>query len=242
MTVQEFSDGFDTLVDSYKRFKALDHKEELDSVDFNEYEKSFFLTKAQEEIIISAYTGKNNIGDTFEGTEELRRYLAELVKESSLEPITTSNGSPLGMESNSKFFTLPEDLWYITYESVTISSDDCHNGSVQDVLPVTQDEYHKIKRNPFRGANYRRALRLDLSEGNIEIISKYTVTKYYVRYIEKPSPIILIDLPDDLSIYNINVTTPCKLHEALHHKILERAVALGIQSRYIGVGTPTENK
>lgn len=133
MKVEEFSDGFDTLVDSYKRFKAFDHKEELDSLDFNEYEKSFFLTKAQEEIVISLYSGKNAIGDTFDGTEELRRYLSNLVKEISLTPITTSNGFPLGVESSSKFFTLPEKLWYITYEAATISSDDCHNGSIIDV-------------------------------------------------------------------------------------------------------------
>lgn len=234
MTIAEFSDGFDTLVDSYKRFKAFDHKEELDSLDFNEYEKSFFLTKAQEEIVISLYSGKNAIGDTFEGTEELRRYLSNLVKEVSLTPITTSNGFPLGVESSSKFFTLPENLWYITYEAATISSDDCHNGSIIDVQPVTQDEYHKLKRNPFRGANYRRALRLDLSDNIVEIVSKYTVTAYYTRYLERPNPIILIDLPDELSIYGETKTSNCKLHEALHHRILERAVALGVESRFMG--------
>lgn len=99
---------------------------------------------------------------------------------------------------------------------------------------MTQDEYHKLKRNPFRGANYRRALRLDLSDDIVEIVSKYTVTAYYARYLERPNPIILIDLPDDLSIYGETKTSNCKLHEALHHRILERAVALGVESRFMG--------
>ncbi len=34
-------------------------------------EKSIFLTKAQEEIIIDLYNGKNPFGDSFEKTEEL---------------------------------------------------------------------------------------------------------------------------------------------------------------------------
>jgi hypothetical protein len=46
MTIEEFSENFDTLVSSYRRFKAFDGKEILDSIEFNEYEKSVFLTKA----------------------------------------------------------------------------------------------------------------------------------------------------------------------------------------------------
>ena len=44
MTVTEFSNEFDVLIDSYRRFKDFDNKENLDSLDFNEYEKSIFLT------------------------------------------------------------------------------------------------------------------------------------------------------------------------------------------------------
>jgi hypothetical protein len=68
MTVQEFSDEFDVLASSYRRFKALDQMEQLDSLDFNEYEKSIYLTKAQEEIIKDLYSGKYS-GDSFESSE-----------------------------------------------------------------------------------------------------------------------------------------------------------------------------
>ena len=46
-----------------------------------------------------------------------------------------------------------------------------------DVYPVTQDDYNKTKRNPFRGANDRRALRLDLSDGVIEIVCIFTLSR-----------------------------------------------------------------
>lgn len=231
MTIKEFSDGFDTLLSSYAH--QAPQGEEASPVDIalDEYEKSLFLTKAQKEIVIGLYNGRNIQGEAFENTEELRRYLSNIVTESTLDPETNLSGSVIGMGSMSKFFSLPEDLWFITYESVYVDDAQCDDMSILDVLPVTQDEYHKIKRNPFRGTSDRRVLRLDLSDGVIEIVSKHNVTKYYVRYLRKPSPIILIDLPDGLTIDKKFTVSPCMLHEALHQRILERAVQLAMQSR-----------
>jgi len=231
MTTQEFSDAFDTLVSSYRRFKDFDNKEVLDSVEFNEYEKSYFLTKAQDELVIALYNGKNVSGESFESTEELRRYLSNLVKEVRLQPITNTSGLVIGIGSNSKFFTLPQDLWYITYEAVDIDGARCSALSPMDVYPVTQDDYNKTKRNPFRGANDRRALRLDLSDGVIEIVCKYIVRDYYVRYLRKPKPIVLVNMPNNLTIDGVGKKSECELHEALHQRILERAVTEALQSK-----------
>ena len=231
MTTQEFSDAFDTLVSSYRRFKDFDNKEILDSIEFNEYEKSYFLTKAQDELVIALYNGRNVSGESFESTEELRRYLSNLVKEARLQPITNTSGLVIGIGSNSKFFTLPQDLWYITYEAVDIDDARCSALSPMDVYPVTQDDYNKTKRNPFRGANDRRALRLDLSDGVIEIVCKYIVKDYYVRYLRKPKPIILVNMPNNLTIDGVGKKSECELHEALHQKILERAITEALQSK-----------
>ena len=145
----------------------------------------------------------------------------------------------------STMFKLPDDLWFITYEAIETKADDskpkCDGkySIVQDVIPVTQDEFHRIKRNPFRGPTYHRALRLDLSDtdtkpnGVVEIISKYNVGSYYVRYIRKLKPIILVDLPDGLSIDGETSVSECKLHEAVHHTILELAVRMALASRSI---------
>lgn len=231
MITQEFSDAFDTLVSSYRRFKDFDNKEIPDSIEFNEYEKSYFLTKAQDELVIALYNGRNASGESFESTEELRRYLSNLVKEARLQPITNTSGLIIGIGSNSKFFTLPKDLWYITYEAVDIDGTKCNALSPMDVYPVTQDDYNKTKRNPFRGANDRRALRLDLSDGVIEIVCKYIVKDYYVRYLRKPKPIVLEDMPNNLTIEGVGKKSECELHEALHQRILERAVTEALQSK-----------
>nr|DAL35214.1 MAG TPA_asm: hypothetical protein [Bacteriophage sp.] len=231
MTIDEFSNSFDTLLSSYAPIFNFGEEASKQTITLDEYEKSVFLTKAQEEIVLSLYNGKNPYGEAFEGTEELRRYLSNLITEKYLKPITNTSGTPLGLESRSKFFTLPEDLWFITLESVVVDNSKCGAEIIMKVYPVKQDEYQVIKDNPFRGANDRRALRLDLSEGNVEIICKYMITIYYIRYIKKIPPIILEDLPNDLTIEGKSEASDCILHEALHQKILDRAVQLALQSR-----------
>lgn len=230
MTTSEFSDSFDTLLNSYNTQAQFGNEASKREITLDEYEKSVFLTKAQEELVLSLYTGKNSYNDSFESSEEVRRYLANLVEEVKLKPITNTQGIPLGVTSTSKFFTLPEDLWFITLETVAVSDSRCPSRTLK-VYPTKQDEYLSIRDNPFRGANDRRALRLDLSEGNVEIICKYTVSEYYVRYVAKLAPIVLTDLPDGLSINGVDSQMECTLHEALHQKILERAVTLALQSK-----------
>ena len=233
MTLEEFSDRFDVMLSSYS-IRSI-----TGDIEFDEYEKSLFLTKAQQELVISLYNGRNPYGEAFEGTEEIRRYLANLVGEETLYPIATTSGKVLGVSSKSKFFTLPPDLWFLTYEAVSVSDGKCPNSTLR-VYPVKQDEYQTIKDNPFRGANDRRALRLDLSESNIEIVCKYTVSSYFVRYIKKLPPIILIDLPDGLTIEKVSKSSDCILHEALHQRILDMAVQLALQSK--GYSSSNENK
>ena len=205
---------------------------------FDEYEKSLFLTKAQESVVISLYNG-NLVGDSFEKTEELRRYLSDLVKTYS----TTDEIDGEGLTEDSHFFHIPKDILFITYESV-LSNDDklgCAKGSIMEVVPVTQDELHKTRENPFRGSNKRRVLRLDVEDYTVELISSFSIDKYQIRYLSKPEPIILIDLPDGLTIGKTD-TFPgdkeniCKLNPAIHRTILEVAVNLAIKSRVPSTG------
>lgn len=239
MNIHDFSHQFDILLNSYATITGFGSTDSPATVELDEYEKSVFLTKAQKELALSLYTGKNPYGESFEQTEELRRYLSDIVQEATLNPIATSNGRPLGVDSNSKFFTLPENLWFITYESVKLSDAECEGMNTQEVYPVRQDEYHKLKKNPFRGANNRRALRLDLSENNVEIVSKKTVSQYYVRYLRKLKPIILTDLGNENAIEGYNTAMGCELNEGLHQKILELAVQMALQSKGY---TRNENK
>lgn len=240
MTREEFSNGFDALLNSYSDVARFGEESTRQSIALDEYEKSLCLTKAQEEIVTSLYNGKNPYGDSFESTEEMRRYLSNLVAEKYLKPITNTSGTPLGLTTTSTFFTLPEDLWFITLESVILDNGKCGGETYIKVYPTKQDEYQNIKDNPFRGANDRRALRLDLSEGNVEIICKYLIIRYYIRYIKKVPPIILTDLPDNLTIEGKRKASNCILHEALHQKILDRAVQIALQSK--GYSLQRENR
>lgn len=234
MGISEFSDGFDVLLNSYANQIAIGNDTSRHNIALDEYEKSLFLTDSQETLVKSLYTGRNSLAAGFEETEELRRYLSPLIEEVNIEPITNSSGTYIGVNSTSKFFTLPEELWFITYEAATVGSEDnaCINGSTLEVVPVTQDQYHRIKKNPFRGPSKRRVLRLDLSDGIVELVSKYAVSNYYIRYLREPEPIILTDLTDtDLSIKGRKKPQTCQLHEAVHQRVLENAVIAALRSK-----------
>lgn len=233
MTVEEFSNGFDTLVNSYRRFKDFDKQEMLDSIEFDEYEKSFYLTKAQEELVMGYYDGKNIYGDSFEATEELRRQLDALVKTKVYTLQDSIEG--IGVSDNSVFFKLPDDLQVITMEQVIYDDGSlgCSNGSRANVLPIRQDEYNVVKENPFRGATKYKALRLDSGDGVVELVSKYIIGSYLVRYLSKPTPIVLEDLPNGLTVDGVNTTTECALNPVLHKTILERAVLMALRAKGI---------
>ena len=255
MTTEEFSNGFDILVNSYSVNLPFG-MEDTHTMTFNEYEKSVFLTKAQQELVVNLYNGKNIYGDSFELTEELRRYLDGLVKTEVYNGRNKSDNNPKGKETDesilskkssespkySTFFKLPENLAFITMEQITYGDEElgCYNGHRANVYPVTQDEYARVKDNPFRGPTKYKAIRLDYGSSIVEIISKFQISNYLIKYLSKPSPIILIDLPDDLTIENSNKKTECTLNPILHQAILERAVTLGVQSKQLGsVNTTT---
>lgn len=235
MTIEEFSNEFDTLLNSYATINQFGKVENPATIELDEYEKSVFLTKAQEEIVIDLYSGKNPLGDSFEKTEEVRRYLSDLIKTYTT---TDKKVGYVGLSKTSIFFELPKDLWFITYESAGLEDSrlGCMNGEEISVIPVTQDDYFRISKNPFRGANKRRALRLDIGNGIVEIVSEYNIDRYLVRYVARPEPIVLTDLPDNLSINEVSTKTECKLNPVIHRAILEKAVQLALISKAPNAG------
>lgn len=222
MTNKEFSDGFSTLLNSFGI---------TPNITLDEYEKSTFLTNAQEQLIIDIYSGRNVIyGKSFEQTEELRRYLSNLVE--TYETSTKVTGK-LGLSKDSVFFEIPQDTWFITYEVAFLKDSrlGCLDGIEASVVPLPQDDLYRAKDNPFRGPSKDRVLRLDIKSDLAELISKYNVDKYLMRYISQPTPIILVDLPDGLSINGVSTESECELNPVVHRAILERAVQLAIISK-----------
>lgn len=210
MTVQEFSNEFDILFNNVTSNQA---------PGLDEYEKSVFLTSAQEEIILNLYNGKNQFEDSFEKTEELRRSLSDLMV-TSVYTTDVKESDNNKLSSKSTFYVLPDDLWFITYESIVDL-----NNNIIEVIPTTQDEYHRRRKNPFRGVTKRRALRLEYGSNKVEIICNSMIKTYTIKYLRKPTPIILCSLEGgDLTINSLNAETPCTLDTSLHRLILERAV------------------
>lgn len=242
------SDEFDTLYASYAvKLSSIGG----DYLELDEYEKSTFLTLAQDALVTELYSGKNVFKESFESTEENRRYLDSLIKD-YIGHITVIDGRDnlvpdlYRLDANSKFIALPDDLLFIVYETLSVISEDkCDNGKTISIVPVTLDSYIKTSKNPFKGSTDRRALRIDRGfietytpdneedpKKYVEIVSKYPNFVYYCRYIKDPDPIILIDLEnEDLSIKGKNKISECKLHSTLHKSIVERAVTLALSTK-----------
>lgn len=202
MTLEELSNEFDVIVNSYDNSQSLV---------FNEYEKSIYLTKAQEYIIKDLYRN-------YEGTEELNSYLKTLIKDKTY-PIEDSTNIELDY---------PDNFLYILKEYANINTT-CKSNNRVDVLPITQDEYNEVIGNPFRGSK-SKVLRLE--ENKIKLITDLPIISYTMTYLSNPSPIILVDLPNGLTINNESKkSTTIETSESIHREILDKAVQLAIQSK-----------
>lgn len=237
MTTTEFSQAFDAQISAYNESFDLNTLDK--GLSFGEYEKSIFLTRAQDELVLSFYSGKNSYNEGFENTEEVRRYLSQLVVTAKIREDKKGSETLEKIHPNSHFFRLPKDLWFITYESLQLIESDnpCTSNASIEVQPVTQDELHKLLKNPFRGVTQRRALRLDISEGRVEIISALNnISSYTVRYVKEPLPIILDNFSEEIDIKGNHNIMECELHPALHKAILDRAIQLAITSKAVSGG------
>ncbi len=249
MNTYEFSDKFDTLLNSFAR--SIPHGEQDSPMDFvcDEYEKSVFLTKAQKELVTAYYSGRNSIGMSFEEKEEIREALDTLVKTVYPEAMKDSTVPEYAKNvyGNNKiytFYSIPKSLLYIIFEEIKFSSylSGCMKGASALVVPTTHDElWHKVH-NPFRGPSKNRVLRLNAADNIVELVSDYPIGSYLLRYVEEPKPIILTDLNNGLSIEGISKRTECALPASIHQTILENAVRLALQTKSIGIPSRTENR
>ena len=202
MTLEELSNEFDVIINSYDNSQSLV---------FNEYEKSIYLTKAQEYIIKDLYRN-------YEGTEELNSYLKTLIKDKTY---TIKDSTNIELD-------YPDNFLYILKEYANINTT-CKSNSRVDVLPITQDEYNEVVGNPFRGSK-SKILRLE--ENKIKLITDLPIISYTMTYLSNPSPIILVDLPNGLTINNESEkSTTIETSESIHREILDKAVQLAIQSK-----------
>ena len=97
------------------------------------------------------------------------------------------------------------------------------------VVPVKFDEYSRLMCKPYKRPLKYQAWRLInndvVNKADIVVGPSDTLTKYTIRYVRRPNPIIVSDL-DGLSIEGKSTATECELDPILHEEILQRAVEL----------------
>lgn len=215
MNLSEFNTKFDYSYNNSFNFGA---------PPINMLEKSICLTEAQEDIVKQLY-------DNFDKDERSREQLRNLTVNKVIDYDSSLNSTLVGhrFNQNSKFFELPSEVWYVLAEKIN---------SEISVIPIPIDEYNVNIRNPFKHPKAGlRAWRLDVvntvdATKNIrEIVYPEAISNYTIRYIKKPTPIILEDLTlfkdplgNQITIDGLYESTPCKLSDSLHMNIIELAV------------------
>lgn len=222
MNVQEFSNTFDTLLQPYI---TKDVNGNQNNLAFDEYEKSIFLTKAQEQIVLELY-------QELEQSEEVRKYLSNLIKTDNYVPVGEQDETLINNNFKSYKVEISNDILFMIYEQCTLSDENnCINNKIVSVVPTIHDDLDKVLKNPFKSPNSRKVIRLDF-DNKIELISKYNISNYKVRYLKKPNPIILVALEDNLSINNGDTkVSNGETNPILHERIVQRAVQLAVQSK-----------
>ena len=208
-TSEEWSVNFDILYNNISSNQA---------PGLTEYEKSVFLTQAQEAVILDLYKGTS--GDAFETTEEVTRYLSSLVKTYEFDNVSTTFNITAGNKQYVVDTSAVESLWFITYQSGSITIGENTRDVI--VVPSRQDSLFKDLNNPFKCPNKNKVLAIS-EEGSIILYSKYPISTFYIKYLKRPNPIVLEDSEMPVNgIEGFEVEIP----ESLHNQVLYKAVQL----------------
>lgn len=227
MTAIEFKEAFNTL---YNNINS------MASPGLDDYEISFLLTLAQEELVKNYNDPTSNLKqEGFEGSDKRRIDLKELIKNyNTTEPLLNQGYL---LNENSVVYQIPNDVFLIKQESAVINDSNCVNNSDTiklkrvSVIPKTYDEYNTQIKNPFKRPNNNKVWRLDYNSSEpgsniVELISNQDIYGYQMRYLKYPRPIIVTDLIDDLTINGQRLQSTSELNKEIHSEIVRRAVVL----------------
>ena len=220
----EFSNEFDVLYNNTMSNAA---------PGLNEYEKSVFLTKSQEEIVKNHFNPNGNkYREGLDDSPKRQIDFSELIK---VAEGTIKDSPSTTFDKRAKVYDLPEDVFIVINESVETDK------GPKQILPISYTEYTRLMSKPYKEPVKYQAWRLITTSVNnitVELIvnSNETISEYKVRYIRRPAPIITADLSSDYGDVSINgksEISECELNPTIHQEILQRAVELA-KSAYIG--------
>lgn len=225
MTVQEFSNEFDVLYNNIMSNQA---------PGLDEYEKSVFLTKAQNEVIKNYFNPKGNkYQEGFDGNAKRQIDFSSLIR--VVEPLATQ--SNIKFDERSQVFRMPTDVLFILNETAMVTSDGIER--LINIIPISFEEYSRLVSKPYKLPLKNQGWRLfQYTDSKVtfisEVVANGTIENYKIRYVKRPKPIILTDLTDSgISIDGLTDITYCELDPILHPEILQRAVELA-KAAYTG--------
>lgn len=178
MTLDEFSELFDVQYNNITSNQA---------PGLNEYEKSVFLTKAQDEIVKNYFTANskgNNIQQGFDDSAKRQADFSVLMKTKSCgsgdlaedgdkitytykymdgdtEKTKTVQFDVSKLDKRSQIYSFPEDVFIIINESLALGS------KYFQVIPLKYDEYTRLMSKPFKRPLKHQAWRL-INSGSVD--------------------------------------------------------------------------
>lgn len=230
MAVEEMDNMFDVLYNNITSNQA---------PGLNAYEKSVFLTKAQDEILKNYFNPKskgNTTQDGFDGSAKRQVDFSMLTTVETSSTKSYSHGLVTGFSAplfdkraNTKSITLPSKLMYAINEMVEVVRGTETNKVLLQVVPIKFDEYSRLMCKPYKRPLKYQAWRLTnndvVNKADIIVGPSDTLSTYTIKYIRRPNPIIISNL-DGLTIEGKGTATECELDPILHEEILQRAVEL----------------
>ena len=260
MTTQEFSNAFDTLLNSYQSQGMFGEQASKGEIVLDEYEKSVLLTQAQD-ILLKEYFE----GGGFDSSIRRQIDFSHLI---SVAELTVEGTPPIGFvpyDERSLIFKTPSTLvssgiyksnvLYVLNEKLIIGNS---SPKILVVVPINYREYDRQMSKAYTQPLKKQAWRLyqdaDNSAGGTSALYSEIIapegavggltTKYKMRYIKRPKPIILVDLTfansASLQIEGISTVSECELNPIVHMDILNKAVELAYSTRGRGAANPKD--
>lgn len=268
MTIQEFSNTFDTLLNSYNTQSQFGEQASKREIVLDEYEKSVLLTQAQDIIVKSYFDGTlNQQGQGFDDSTRRQMDFSSLIKIAELDPLDPDETDIQTFDDRGIVYQLPRkvvngvevegttDVLFILNEKLTQVCIKGQQGVEQwrkdfVIVPISYKEYDREMSKPYAQPLKKQAWRLFQNQAtgfdiNSELIPRFNVKEetlsgappiykrfiYKIRYVKRPQPIVLEDLPNNLEIDGVTTESECELNPIIHTDILNKAVELAIATR-----------
>lgn len=248
MTTNEFSNTFDTLLNSYNTQANFGEGASKQDIVLDEYEKSVILTQAQD-IIVKSYFDRtlNQQAQGFDDSARRQIDFSSLITVKTATKFVPGGGEyvPESYDSRGILYKCPTNVLVVLNEKLEITS----NGKIKSisvVIPINYKEYDRQMSKAYTQPLKKQSWRLFQTENSgVDVVSEIIPVegsisptdevKYKIRYIRRPRPIVLQDFSqdttDNVDIDGVSTRSECELNPIIHMDILNKAVELAILYR-----------